>query len=285
MTAALSGIALFLLSLLLAALHIGVSKHLTAQASVPLIVWGRYVTFLLLTCPFAIYRYSGSVLRPPALPLLVARGVLTTAANLLFIVAVAGAPLADMTAILFVYPFLMTSMAPSMLGEATSTRNLIAICTGFVGVVVMLRPSLSTMNWRGFLALFAGACFGTQLLVTRLASRTTPALVTATFTAFIGTLMMSMLLPFYWQALHWPQLLEMAVIGGVAALSQGFMIVACARVDMSTLAPFAFSEIVFAIIVGYALFAEVPDPIALLGIAIIVTSGICVAVSARRLPI
>jgi drug/metabolite transporter (DMT)-like permease len=279
--AGVSGVALFLLSLVLASLHIGVAKHLTAEVAIPLIVWGRYATFLLLTFPFALHRHRGDLLRPPALPLLVARGVLVTAANLLFIVAVAGAPLADMTAILFVYPFLMISMARFMLGEAKATRNLPAICTGFLGVLVVLRPSLSIASSRGALALLAGACFGAQLLVTRLASRTVPALLTATITALVGTLFLSLLLPFYWQALTWPQTLELVAIGAVAALSQGLMILACARVEMATLAPYAFSEIVFAIPVGYALFGEVPDPIALFGIAIIVTSGVAVAVTRR----
>jgi drug/metabolite transporter (DMT)-like permease len=136
-------------------------------------------------------------------------------------------------------------------------------------------------NKSGVLEGLAGACFGCQLLITRLASRTAPAALTATFTALVGTLMLSMVLPFYWQALYWPQILEMIAIGAMAALSQGFMIVACAKVDMSTLVPYAFSEIVFAIVVGYAFFGDIPDATALLGIAIIVTSGICVAVSAR----
>jgi drug/metabolite transporter (DMT)-like permease len=281
LTAGLSGVALFLLALLLAALHMGASKHLTARVSVPLIVWGRYVIFLLLTFPFAVHRHFGSMLRPPALPLLVVRGVLVTAGNLLFIIAVAGAPLADMTAILFVYPFLMTLMSGLILGEKKSTRSLIAICAGFIGVLVVLRPSLNAASWRGTLALLAGASFGCQLLVTRLASRTAPTLLTATFTALVGTLMLSAVVPFYWQTLDWLQILEIAAIGALAALSQGFMIIACARVDMSTLAPYAFSEIVFAIFVGYAFFGEVPDPTALLGIAIIVTSGISVVFAAR----
>jgi drug/metabolite transporter (DMT)-like permease len=279
--AGLSGVALFLLSLLVAALHMGASKHLTAHVSVPLIVWGRYVVFLLLTFPFAVHRHFGSVLRPPALRLLLARGVLVTSGNLLFIIAVAGAPLADMTAILFVYPFLMTSMAGLILGEKKSTRNLVAICAGFLGVLVVLRPSLSTASWRGMLALLAGASFGCQLLVTRLATRTAPTLVTASFTALVGTVVLTTVLPFYWQTPSWAEALEIAAIGALAALSQSFMIVACAKVDMSTLAPYAFSEIVFAILVGYAFFGEVPDPIALLGIAIILTSGISVAVSMR----
>ena len=278
----LIGVSLFLLSLALAVIHMGLSKKLTADLPVPLIVWARYVVFLALTLPLAARSHGLESLRHPAIGLMVARGCLITTANLLFIAALAYATLASMTAILFIYPFLLALMTPIILGEPISSRSWIAVSAGFAGVLIVIRPSASAINWPGLCALVAGASFGLQLLLTRRASRTAAPLLVATFTALVGVIIMTAALPLYWQTPTLYQIIVLLAIGTLVTLSQAAMIVACRKTEMGILAPFAFCEIVFAVAVGYVFFGDVPGERELIGITVIGVSGLFVVTSAGR---
>lgn len=278
------GVGLFLLSLALAVFHMGLSKRLTADLPVPMIVWARYVVFLAMTLPFAARSYGLSSFRHPAMGLMVARGVLITSANLLFIAALAYAPLADMTAVLFIYPFLLALMTPVFLGEPIPSRSWIAVVAGFAGVLIVIRPSASAINWPGLCAMLAGASFGLQLMVTRRAGRTAPSLLVATFTALVGVVIMSLALPLYWHRPTLDQLTILLAIGTLVTVSQAAMIIACRKAEMSILAPFAFSEIVFAVIIGYLIFGDVPGLAQWIGIVVIGVSGLFVVTARDRSP-
>lgn len=283
----LAGISLFLSALFLAALHVGMSKILAADLPVLLVVWGRYIVYLLLVLPVAISLHGRAAFFPPKPGLQTVRGLLIAVSTLMFILAVSGAPVAETTAIIFVYPFIMMAFAPLVLGERNSGSGWLAIGAGFAGVLIVMRPGFGAVGWYGLFAFAAGVTIGTHFLITRRIGSSVPPLITAAFTAIIGTIVLSLTLPWIWQPLTLPQMALMVGIGIAATFSQIFMIMACNRADMATLAPFSFIEILFATMVGFTFFAEFPDAVAWLGIVVVAGSGLYIASiqSGRRLPI
>ncbi|MGE0038446.1 MAG: DMT family transporter [Xanthobacteraceae bacterium] len=277
-SAPLAGIALFLAGLLLAALQVALSKVLTAELPVLLVVWGRYLVSLLLVLPAALVLHGAGAfaLARPGLQLV--RGALMALSTLLFIAAVSGAPIAEMTAIIFVYPFVMMAFAPWLLGERNRRSSWIAIVAGFVGVLIVMRPGTGTFGTYGLVALTAGFFMGAYLVITRRIGESSPPLVTVTCTAAVGVVLLSLPLPFAWQTIGWTQIALLLAIGIVATLCQLFLILACTGTDMGTLAPFSFCEILFAATMGFLFFGEFPDAMAWAGIMILAGSGLYVAV-------
>jgi drug/metabolite transporter (DMT)-like permease len=275
-------IVLFVLGLSCASLQSGFSKLLVSELSPLFVVWGRFAGFLVIVLVIVLWRHGRVGLRPPQPVLQGLRALLLVAASVAFIAAIRAMPLADAIAIVFVYPFIVTASAPLVLGERVPLSSWIAVATGFVGVLVVVRPGFGDTDWHALLALAAGTCFGAHLLVTRQLRTSAPPLVTATSTAFIGTLVLSATLPFVWQPLAMNQVLLMVLVGVFGAASQLLAIIACGKAEMSVLAPFGYTEIISATLVGFVMFGDFPDWVAWAGIAVIVASGICIAYGQRR---
>jgi drug/metabolite transporter (DMT)-like permease len=227
--------------------------------------------------PAALVVHGPFKFAPVNLGLQITRGLLIAASTLLYIAAVSGAPVAETTAIIFVYPFIMLMLAPWALGERNSGSSWFAICAGFVGVLLIMRPGFGSLNWHGLLALAAGFTIGGHFLVTRRIGDSAPPLITAAITAVVGLVMLTFALPLSWQPFTWTHVFLGAVIGVTATISQILMVIACNKADMSTLAPFSFAEILFAAFIGYVLFREFPDASAWAGISIVAASGLYVA--------
>ena len=279
---AVSGIVLFVMGLFCASIQAGMSKYLTASLPLLLIVWGRFAVFLVISLSVALWRHGPAELVPPQPHLHALRGLLLMAASVAFIGAIAGIPLANAISIVFIYPFIVTALAPWLLRERVPHATWIAIATGFIGVLVVIRPGWEGIDWHALLALAAGSCFAIHLLITRRLTASAAPLITANATAFVGTACLSLALPFVWEPLTWNQIGILLLMGSFASASQLFTILGCSKTEMSTLAPFGYTEIIGATTVGYLMFGDFPDAMTWLGIAIIVLSGLYIAARTRR---
>lgn len=223
--------------------------------------------------------YQGS--RPFARSMLnaavILRGLGEIFGTICFITAIALTPLSSASAILQATPLAVTLGAALFLGEAVGWRRWSAICVGFCGVLMIIRPGME-----GFtpLSLFAvGGVIG--LTIRDLATRRTPSSVTTMQLSFLGfvvlipagyILMLAAGTPF-------AVIDQQTGLYVVCALSIGvfayYAIVAAMRVgEVSFVTPFRYSRMVFALIIGVAIFDESPDAPTLIGAAIIITSGL-----------
>jgi drug/metabolite transporter (DMT)-like permease len=164
-------------------------------------------------------------------------------------------------------------------------RRRLAVAAGFVGALIVIRPSYGVFGPIALLPLAAASLFAVYLLLNRrLARFDTP--LTMQFSAGVaGTLTMTLLLPLgaalgeenltpsAGDAWAWTL---MASIGLLATFGHLMVVQAFRAAPASLLAPFQYLEIVSATILGYALFGDFPDPWKWLGIAIIVASGVYV---------
>lgn len=280
------GILLFVFGLAIGSLQGGISKLLATGLPLPLILWWRFLGLLAIVLPFAVLRYGFDAITPKRPWLHIVRALLLICSSVFFIRAVEGLPLADTIAIVFVYPFLITALAPFLLGERAGLVSWIAVVSGFIGVLVVARPGFTDLGWPALMALLCGVCFAFALITTRRFLVTAPPTVTATWTAATGVLVFSLLVPFFWVTPDESQLGLLLLLGALSAVSQIATITACSKCDMAVLAPFGYTEIVAATVTGFVMFGDLPDGVTFAGIAIIVASGLFIAFTkGGRLPL
>ncbi len=273
----LSGIGLMLAAMTIVPMMDSVAKYLSAEFATLQIVWARYFFHFLFLVPLVTWRYGrrAFISRRPLMQLL--RGSLLAASTWLFFAAIARMPLADAIATIFIYPFIVTALSPVVLGEPVGIRRWLAVTVGFIGALIVIRPTGAVMNEGVLLALAAGSVFAGYTLFTRKLAGIDPPLITLAFTGLVGAVGASFLVPLVWitpAPSHWPML---AFLGLCAASGHYMVILAYERVRAATLAPFGYFEIVAATLLGFVVFGDFPDRFTWLGIAIIVMSGIYIS--------
>ena len=278
----LTGIVLILVSMSIVPVMDGLAKELSTRYPVLEIVWSRYFFHLLYLFPVVIVRYGLSALFPSHPMLQIVRGGLLLASTILFFAAIAQMPIADALALVFVSPLIVTALSPSLLGEHVGLRRWIAVLIGFVGALIIIRPGFAAIDTGTLLALGAGVIYALYMIATRRLSGSAPPLVTLTYTALLGAVAMSAAVPFQWvppSPVDWSM---MAAMGGCAALGHFLLIKAFDHAQASVLAPFGYSEIVMATIVGFVMFGDFPDIWTWAGVAIIILSGVYISLRERQ---
>ncbi|WP_121063834.1 DMT family transporter [Chachezhania antarctica] len=210
-------------------------------------------------------------------PAVIARNLLEGMATMCMIIALSRAPLVLVSAIMQAAPLLVTMGAALFLGETVGWRRWSAIFVGLVGVLIVLRPGLAGFNADALFAVVGVVGMAGRDLLTRIIPKETssPQLSMLAFAALVPAGLILAVLdgsPFVMpQGVHVLPLAGMLVF---AYLSY-FAIVLAMRVgEVSFVTGFRYSRMLFALIIGTAIFAERPDAITLLGTALIVASGI-----------
>ena len=211
------------------------------------------------------------------------RAVMNVTAMLCFFFALTVSPVAQVTALSFSAPIFAAVLSVAILGERMQFRRWSAIGLGFVGTLVILRPGLIGIDLGSVLTLVAAVLWAATMIVIKILGRTESSV---TITAYMNILLALLSLGpalYYWQmpsgtALLW--LLVIAVLGtfGQLALAQSLK-----EADAGVIMPFDFLKLIWAAILGYLLFAELPDEFVWLGGAIIVLSTSYIAYRESRL--
>ncbi|MDX1514609.1 MAG: DMT family transporter [Gammaproteobacteria bacterium] len=276
------GVILMIAAMMVVPLMDGIAKHLSATYSVVQITWARYFFHLVILLPVVLWRHGAAALLLRRPQLQIVRGGFLLGSTILFFAAISVMPIADAIALVFIAPFIVTALSPLVLGEQVGIRRWSAVGIGFVGVLVIVRPGMSAFHWGMLLALGAGAIYAFYSLATRRLSGSAPPLVTLTYTALLGAVVMSLAAPFYWSPPDTTALAWMALMGAVAALGHFLIIKAFEYAEASLLAPLGYVEIVGATAVGYFAFGDFPDRFTWLGVAIVIASGVYVSIRERR---
>lgn len=273
----LQGILLMVAAMMVVPFMDVLAKMLSERYSILQITWARFFFHFMFLAPIVLYRHGGAALRPARPWLQLVRSGFTLLATILFFGAIALMPLADALALLFISPMVVTALSPVMLGERVGPRRWAAVIVGFAGAVIILRPGFGVLQAGSLLALGAGCSFAFYTLLTRKLSGSAPPLVTLTYTAVTGAVLMSLAVIPGWIAPSLPDMLMMAGIGGIAAGSHFMLIRAFDHAPASVLAPYSYSEIVMATAAGWIFFSDFPDGWTWTGIAVIAASGIYIS--------
>jgi drug/metabolite transporter (DMT)-like permease len=192
-----------------------------------------------------------------------------------FLIALRHMPLANLSAILQFLPLAVTLAAAALLREPVGWRRMTAIMVGFVGVMLIVRPGTGGFDRWSVLGLLTVACVVIRDLATRKISSGLPSATVAFLAALSVTIGALAVLPFIELApVGVASFLKVA--GAAAFLIVGYLtVVMTMRVgDISLVAPFRYTSLVAAILLGWAVFGEFPDRLTLIGSAIVVATGI-----------
>lgn len=274
-------ILLLLFAMICVACVDAIAKLLSAELPIVQLVWARFFFVFLCFSPFFL-RGGAGVMRSGNLPLQLFRACLQVLTSFSFFGALAFLPLADVVAVAFASPLFMIILSVPVLGERPGLRRWLAVLAGMGGVLVMVRPGFAETHWAMLLAVVAALSFALFQLLTRILARTDGSLTTLFYSTIVGLLAMTAVVPLVWIAPTPTAWAMMAGLGVIGAIAHALMIEAFSTAPASSLAPFTYSELIWATLLGIAVFGQFPDLWVLCGAAIVVASGIYAYTIERR---
>jgi drug/metabolite transporter (DMT)-like permease len=182
-------------------------------------------------------------------------------------------PLGQATAISFAAPMVVAVLAGPVLGEWPGPHRIGAIIAGFLGVLVVVRPG-GSMHPAVFVALGTALSNAGYGLLTRQLAGRDRSQTTLFYSGLIGAVVVLPVLPFVWETPQGVVWIAMTVMGALAALGHYLMILAYERAQASMLAPFSYTQLVGATVIGWGGFGDAPDRWTLVGGAIVGGSGL-----------
>ena len=258
------------------ALHDATLKHLSAYYAVPLLIWARYVVqfvLMLLTVAPAMGREILVTERPA---LMLFRALMQVLTALFVQLALKYMPLAETTALVFMSPLLVALLAGAILGERQQSHNWYAIAAGFLGVLLIAKPSGANLGIGVVYALAAALCNAFYQLMTRKLSTSEPPMRQLFYLTLVGVVVMSCVLPEYWTG-EPPALVDAVLLVSAAfcvAVGHFLFIRASKETPASTLSALLYSKLIWAVMLGLAIFKQLPDILSVVGMLVIGASGL-----------
>jgi drug/metabolite transporter (DMT)-like permease len=275
------GIRWMLLSMFLfACLDAGI-KVLAQGYAAQQILAVRFLVFLALVValigPFKVRE----ALRSARPGLQVVRVLVLLAEMAVFVAAIRALPLADVHAVAASTPLFVTALAQPFLGEKVGPRRWAAVLAGMAGLIIVVRPGFDT-DLAMLIPLAGALLWAIYQIMVRKISRVDGPDTTILYTALIGLLVTAGLAPPVWVApslADWGLLVAVALFGAGAHLA---LIRALDAAPASVVQPFAYTLVVWAVLLGFLIFGDVPDLLTIVGAAVVVASGLYVWHRERR---
>ncbi len=260
----------------------GLVKLLAAAYEPQQIVWFRIVSHLVLVAVVFMPQMGLGLLRTRRIGTQFVSSVMMLLSTLFFFSAVKSVPVAEAISITFVSPLAVVLLAWPLLGERITIFRMAAVVVGFGGVLIVIRPGSAVFQWASLLLLGSAVCYGIyQILIRRLAGVDQPA-TSIFYSVLLGAIIMSIWLPFVWKLpVSWTDWALLCSLGVFGALGHYCVAKAMTYASANFVAPFNYTQMIGSVIVGYLMFAEVPDLYTWVGTAVIVGAGLMVGWQGR----
>ncbi|MEO7117257.1 MAG: DMT family transporter, partial [Caldimonas sp.] len=266
----LAGIGLVILAVACFATLDTATKVSTATVPILMGLWFRYAFQAVATTAVLLPRYGVEVLRTAHPKFQLLRGALLLVSSTLAFLSLRSMPLAEFTSVVLIAPLVVTLLAAISLKEEVSPLRWVLVAGGFAGTLVILRPGGTVFSWVILLPLglvVSNAWF--QVLTSKLA-RTEKPLTMHFYTGWVGTVIATIPLPFVWVSLpSWHSWALLCLMGFMGTVGHFFLILAYQRAPASTLTPYLYAQIGFAMLAGWLVYSRLPDAVSLAGMALI----------------
>ncbi|WP_224703098.1 DMT family transporter [Devosia aquimaris] len=209
------------------------------------------------------------------------RGALLIIEIWFFAMALKSVPLGELQAISLVYPLLVTLFAIPLLGEKVGVFRFVAVGAGFAGALIIVRPGGLPLDWGVGFAMASATLYALYIVITRKVTEYDSAATSMAYSGIIGVLLSSAVGVFFWQNMGWTELLMVTAMMVTTCLGHGVMIFALSMAPASTVQPFNYFSLPWAIFLSAAIFGEWIDPVSLLGAGVVVAAGLVVMARER----
>lgn len=277
------GISLMVAAMAFNATKDGMAKLLALSYTPLTILLIQFIVSSLILAPLVIHKSGIRALWPNQLPAQFLRAAFVSAGVGLYYWAINFIHIADATAMVFVAPLIVTALSPWVLGEALGMRRTIAVAIGFIGVLVILRPTMEGDRTGYFIALGSGVFLSAFYMANRKLAGTTPILASTFYTSILSVILLLPFLSLYWVE---PKIEDLGIFTSftlIAIIGQILMVAAFSFAGASIIAPFVYTQIIFATTIGYIIFGAIPDQWSWVGIAIVAVAGVYIAVREIKL--
>lgn len=253
------------------------AKLLAEEMNSLQIVWARFVGHAVLVAVVLMPRKGTRVLASSNLRLQIIRSAFLFVSTIFNFFALRYLQLATTSSIMFTVPLLVAALSVPLLGEHVGWRRWTAIAVGFLGVLIIIRPTGADLHWAVGLSLCNVVAVALYQITTRKLAARDHSDTTSLYSPIFGTIVLLPLLPFVWEPpsgpLAWALLCSMGVFGGIG---HWLLIIAHRYAPASLLAPFSYTGILWMTTSGYLVFGHLPDEWTIVGAAVVIASGLYV---------
>ena len=270
---------IFGMAMIVFAFQDAITKHLSGGYPAPQLLLVRFAVFAVVAVAINA-RGSGVAagirtgFRTRCFWLQILRSLVIVGEIGFFILAVRTLPLADTHAIIAVSPLIVTALSIPLLGERVGLRRWAAVLVGFVGILIILRPSFRVVDIGMVYALITAVLFALYLVLTRIVSLKDGAGTSMLYMGAVGAAVTAAIAPFYWippDTVDWAFLLGLAALSTLAHLG---LLRALSIAPAAILQPFNYTLLVWVTVVGFFVFGDFPDTSTIVGAGIVVASGL-----------
>jgi drug/metabolite transporter (DMT)-like permease len=253
------------------------AKYLGKHFGMPTaeIVWTRFLGQFVLMIAFLGPAAVPGLLKTRKLGLQTIRSILMAATTVFNFLAIQYLRLDQTISIAFLAPLLVAALAGPFLGEYVGWRRSFAIVTGFIGILIVIRPGFAELH-PAFVASFASMiAYALFMIVTRKLSDFDPPFVTLFYSLPVGVIAGA---PFAIMQWVWPastaEWLLVLTLGALGGLGHYLLILAYRLAPASSVSPFLYFQLLSMISLGYFVFGDVPDHWSIIGSAVVIASGL-----------
>jgi drug/metabolite transporter (DMT)-like permease len=252
-----------------------ISKTLTQHYPVVQVIWARYVFAFVFMMLLFLPRSGLALFRWHNVGSQVVRGLLLFFSSFLYFHGLVYLPLATAASISLTSPLVVTALSARFLGEPVGPRRWIAVCIGFAGALIVVRPGHAHFEWHSLLIVASTLCSAFYQLFSRRYGQAERPDASATMATIVGTVVAAPMLPFEWvtPAFGWDWMLFVG-IGVMAGVGHYFLTIAYSQAPAAVIAPFNYVQLIGAAILGYLVFDSIPDFWTWVGASVIVCSGL-----------
>nr|WP_259946541.1 DMT family transporter [Sulfitobacter sp. W002] len=270
------GIMLMIATTMVFAVQDGLSRHLAENYNVLMVVMIRYWFFAAFVIALALRKAGGirkaAATTQPAVQIL--RGVLLSAQICTMVLGFTILGLVESHAVFTCYPLLVAALSGPILGEKVGWRRWAAIGVGFIGVLVILQPGLRVVDPAAAIPLAGAAMFAVYGLLTRYVARRDNTGTSFFWTGVTGAAVMTAVGVWFWEPMTPGNWLLMGTLC-ITGVTGHWLLIRCYEVaEASAVQPFAYTQLIFTVIIGLSVFNEVLRPSVVLGAGMIVAAGL-----------
>lgn len=269
------GIALMIAATLMFTLMDVCAKALSTRVDTVQTLWARYTVQMVVVILLVLPRLR-SVVHTERLGLQIFRGVTLLVTTGFFFFGFQKMSLIETTALMQISPVVIMVGAAVFLGERFGIRRAVAAFVALIGAMIVLRPGTEAFTPYALLTLGGVVCYSTYALLTRYAGRGEDVWTSLFYTGTVATLVLCVMVPFFWEPLELSDLPYMLGVGLLGTMGQLLLIRALSMAPASLLAPFTYVALIFSTVWGIVFFANFPDGPVYVGALVIVGAGLYV---------